>query len=208
VQSVTSAAKAVKANVAAPLALPAFLRDGGPVLSAADVGTATHLVLQHLDFSRPLDAADIAAQIDRLLKKRMLDALSAARVDRDAIQWFLGTEVGQLLRANASTLLRELPVYFNAPAAPAVGTGAPPDPLTALDEIMVRGRLDVFVLLAGGGVIVDYKTDGVEAGAVPQRAEEYRGQVDQYRQAMRTVTGNEVGRAWLVFLKPRVVWPM
>jgi ATP-dependent exoDNAse (exonuclease V) beta subunit len=80
--------------------------------------------------------------------------------------------------------------------------------LTALDEVMVRGRLDVFVPLPGGGVIVDYKTDGVQAGEVPRRAEEYRGQVDQYRQAMRTVTGVAVGRAWLVFLKPRVVWAM
>jgi len=205
VQSVTSAAKAVK-SVAAPLPLPAALRDGGPVLSAADVGTATHLVLQHLDFSRPLDAAGIAAQIDELLGSRMLDSVAAARVDREAIHWFLGTEVGRLLRNNASILLRELPVYFKA--QPDVAAEAAAVPLTALDEVMVRGRLDVFVPLAGGGVIVDYKTDGVDAAGVPLRAEEYRGQVEQYRQAMRTVTGNEVERAWLVFLKPRVVWGM
>jgi ATP-dependent helicase/nuclease subunit A len=206
VRSVTSAAKADKSKVAAPLPLPAFLRDGGPVLSAADVGTATHLVLQHLDFSGSLDAADIAAQIDGLLENRMLDLGSASRVDREAIRWFLGTEVGRLLRGNASILLRELPVYFKAPPGPVAEAALVP--LTALDEVMVRGRLDVFVPLAGGGVIVDYKTDGVDAAAVPQRAEEYRGQVDQYRRAMRTVTGKEVERAWLVFLKPRVLWAM
>ncbi len=72
----------------------------------------------------------------------------------------------------------------------------------------MRGRLDVFVPLPDGGVIVDYKTDSVDAATVPQCAEEYRGQVDQYRQAMHAITGKQVTRAWLVFLKPRVVWEM
>ena len=61
--------EAVKAATAASpdaaarstLPLPRFFSDEHAP-SAAGVGTATHVALQHLDYARPCDAADVAAK--------------------------------------------------------------------------------------------------------------------------------------------------
>ena len=180
----------------ASLPKPRFLLEEG-VLAAADVGEATHLVLQHLDFTRPCDAADVAAQVEEMVGRKLIAPAPAAAVDRGAIVWLCESPVGQLLREYARDLRRELPVYFAAEGAPASN-----DPR---DRTMVRGRLDVLIPRPDGCVLIDYKTDAVAAGDVPVRAELYRPQVRQYREAVERITGKPVGEAYLVFLSPRVV---
>src|SRR5205814_7244069 len=122
-------------------------------------------------------------------------------VDRPALAWLVDTDVGQLLGTHASRLRREVPVYV---AAPPEQFGAVPsdDPM---DQVMVRGRLDVLVPTPAGATIIDFKTDAVRPDEVPARAEHYRSQMDQYRRAVQTITGKPVAAAYLVFLAPRIV---
>ena len=166
--------------------------------SAADRGSATHLVLEHLDFSRPLDVADLDAQVADLVARRVVDATSAKLADRAGILWFAGTDVGRLLRDNASRLLRELPIYLAAPP----DAGIPAD---RLDQVMVRGRIDVLVPAPGGATVVDFKTDAVSAEAVESRAMDYEHQMRHYREAVRRITGVEPARVCIAFLSARVV---
>jgi ATP-dependent helicase/nuclease subunit A len=159
-----------------------------------DIGAATHLVLEHLDFTRPCDRADLSKQVAELVQKKLLEPHLADAVDLDSIQWLMSSSVGQLLRRNARVLRRELSIYF--PLGP-VG-----DPF---DRVMVRGRADVFIPDPGGSVLVDYKTDAVTAETVDARAEFYRPQLAQYRHAFGEILGEAVKTAFLVFLKPRIV---
>jgi ATP-dependent helicase/nuclease subunit A len=168
-----------------------------------DIGTATHLVLQHLDFSRPLDAADLHAQVAGLIDRRVLDERAASLVDRGGILWFVGTDVGRLLRVQEGRLLRELSVYYAAePRWADDAAGPAPD---ALDRVMVRGRLDVLVPGDDGLTIVDFKTGAVAADAVAARVEHHRPQVEQYRRAVQAITDRPVARAYLVFLSAREI---
>ncbi len=202
---------------------------GQVVFSATERGTATHLVLQHLDFRRPCDAADVAEQIAALVARRAISAAAAKEVDQEAIVWFATSDVGQLLRQNADRLRREIAVYFAAPSFTSpgtpreagwgperIGTSAlppPPQPSSgvpgegenaaALDEVMVRGRLDLLLPLADGNVIVDYKTDAVDENSAKLRAEEYRPQMNLYRHAIERITGKPVKDVHLVFMRPR-----
>ena len=182
------------------LDLPKFVADAP--LAATDRGTATHTVLEHLDFAAAADEAAVIAAVARLVTSGRLTQPSADAVDVDAILWLLSTDVGARLRAHASDVRREVPVYFAQPSGASVVTADP------MDQVMARGRVDLLVPDgAGGWTIVDYKTDRVEGPALERRAEEYAGQLRLYREAIGRITGKPVTDAVLVFLHPRVVWP-
>jgi len=61
--------------------------------TAADIGAATHLLLQHLDFSRKCDADDLRLQLQTLVEKRLMARSEAKHVDVEAICWLVGTKL-------------------------------------------------------------------------------------------------------------------
>ncbi|HEX8911473.1 MAG TPA: helicase-exonuclease AddAB subunit AddA [Humisphaera sp.] len=183
------------------LALPVFAAPARP-LAATEVGTAVHLLLQHLRFAEVKSAADVRRQADELVAALKLPAELRPSLDDGAIDdvaWFVTkTEVGKLVAEHEPRLMREMPVLFRDPTAP--------DSVAPHDATMIRGRLDLFVPLAGGGVIVDYKTDRVETvEQVQDRMVAYRQQVGLYADAVALATGRAVSRTYLVFLYARRV---
>jgi ATP-dependent helicase/nuclease subunit A len=206
--SVTSLVKHAEPAGAAEAALPSKSLDrvlqqpeflaGKLPFDAADIGTATHAVLENFDFSRGHDLTAIDAQIAELVQSRRLKPELAERVDRPAIAWFLASEIGQLLRQRSAELRRELPVYFASASAPSTRSDL-------FDQQMIRGRIDLLVPTGGGWMIVDYKTDRVRGPALDERTEMYRGQLDLYRAAIHQITGKPVVESALIFLTPREI---
>jgi ATP-dependent helicase/nuclease subunit A len=184
-------------RTAATLARSPLLKGTAPP-AGDEIGSATHRVLQHLDFRRAGGRDAIAAQVNEMVDRRLASTVEAGLVDLDAVAWLTASEVGTLLRENAADLRRELPVYA---AAPAAADATPTDPA---DQVMLRGRIDVLVPLADRSVLIDYKTDDVPADRVPARAEAYRPQVEAYAGAVERITGKPVD-VMLVFLRPRVI---
>ena len=138
-----------------------------------------------------------------MVERRLLDRAGAGLVDVGAIAWLAAGDLGQLLRRHASQLRREVPIYASIPPGGADGAPLPPsdDPL---DRAMLRGRLDVLLLLADRCVVVDYKTDTVPADQVNSRLDLHRSQLQAYAGAVAAMTGKPV-RTLAVFLKARVV---
>jgi ATP-dependent helicase/nuclease subunit A len=168
-------------------------------MAATEKGTATHLVLEHLDFSRPCIGEDLRGQIDRLLDRRLIAPPQADAVDLAAIEWFVKGEIGALIRRSArQDVIREMP--FNL----ALGDGRPAGAL-GLDQTMLRGRIDLMIRDGEHFIVVDYKTDDVSAGQIAQREETYRQQVQLYRTAIERLTSGKVNRVCLVFLAPRIL---
>jgi ATP-dependent helicase/nuclease subunit A len=168
--------------------------------TAADVGAATHLLLEHLDFASPCDISNLESQISDLVDKRLLAPAAAKSIDLESIRWLMSTPVGKLLREHAGTLRRELPIYFAMPAGEfdaAAASSADPQ-----DRIMIRSRIDVLVQPNEGLELVDYKTD--RAADV----ELYRGQMGLYRRAIESMTGRKVTAVHLVFLSARQIETM
>lgn len=181
------------------LTLPA-LSTGTQPLSATDRGSATHIVLEHLDFTKSADVDAIHRQIKNMIEQNRLSETEGAAVDVSAIDWFLHTDVGQLLCKAGNRAQRELALYLAHP--PDGMAGVPLDPM---DHIMVRGRIDLLVPEGEGWAIVDYKTDQVSGEALVHRANEYAMQLQLYRRAIVQITGKPVTRAVLVFLTAREV---
>jgi ATP-dependent helicase/nuclease subunit A len=179
---------------------PAFLAGELPP-DAADRGTATHAVLEHLDFSTATDAASIWQQIEQMQKSGRISETQAKCVDVGTIEWLMSTDVGQLLRDNVAGLMRELPVYY-AIAADATDSTRSDDPL---DQQMIRGRLDVLVPRGNDLVIVDYKTDQVSGEVLEARTKFYEPQLALYRDAIEKITKKKVVETVIVFLQAKQV---
>jgi ATP-dependent exoDNAse (exonuclease V) beta subunit len=73
-----------------------------------------------------------------------------------------------------------------------------------IGEVLHEGRIDLLFREGGRMVVVDYKTDHVSEKEIPGRLDEYRGQGDEYRRAVRRATGAEDIEVWLVFARPGV----
>jgi len=147
----------VKENMKTVYKRPAFMQRDGHRLTSAEIGTALHTTMQHLDFS--MDASNEAIQefIQQLTDKQLLTTEEATAVSVTAIQSFLQSDMGQRLR-NASQVLREVPFTYG---------------LTDEDDDIqiLQGIADcLFQESDGQWVLLDYKTDRVKGVLITENA--------------------------------------
>uniref|UniRef100_UPI0035B511E5 PD-(D/E)XK nuclease family protein n=1 Tax=Symbiobacterium terraclitae TaxID=557451 RepID=UPI0035B511E5 len=174
---------------------PRFLQEERKGLSPTERGTVMHLVLQHLDLTRPLDAADVAAQVDGLVRRELLTAQQAAAVDTEAIASFFASPLGLRIRQRPDRVRRELSFTLAVPASEVY-----PDLPAAVacdDVVIVQGMIDLLLEEEDGYVLVDYKTDRREP---EQAALRYGTQIRVYRRAVEEILGRPVKEAYLHFL--------
>jgi ATP-dependent helicase/nuclease subunit A len=79
------------------------------------------------------------------------------------------------------------------------------DFVMAVEGLVLRGQIDLWFEEGGELVIVDYKTDAVNAAEAHQRAGGYSIQLRLYALAVERITGRTPGRAWLHFLRPNTL---
>lgn len=172
---------------------------GHVAMTASERGTATHLVLQHLDF-RNGTGEGLRHQIAQMESRRLILAAQVAAVDIEAVEWLVRSDLGQMIAAaEPSDLMREVPF------AVALSDGGKWE---GLDQPMLRGRIDLLIRRGKQCVIVDYKTDQVTGADLSERSALYGKQVEIYRRAVRQLTGYEIGTVYLAFLSARELLEM
>jgi ATP-dependent exoDNAse (exonuclease V) beta subunit len=76
------------------------------------------------------------------------------------------------------------------------------DFLMAVEDLVIRGQIDLWFEEGGELVVVDYKTDDVTAAQAQDRARDYAIQLRLYAMALERVVGRAPSRACLHFLRP------
>jgi ATP-dependent exoDNAse (exonuclease V) beta subunit len=76
------------------------------------------------------------------------------------------------------------------------------DFLMAVEDLVIRGQIDLWFEEGGELVVVDYKTDEVTAAQAEDRARDYAIQLRLYAMALERVAGRAPSRACLHFLRP------
>jgi ATP-dependent helicase/nuclease subunit A len=197
--------RAEVARVDAPLFRPRFLSEGPAPPTAAEIGTAVHAVLEHVDLTGSCDERAIRAVIDRLIGEGRLPTAAASAIRVDWLVRFYEGSAGRFLREHASTTAREVPITF------ALKVGELPGELPAglsdaerEETVLVRGVIDALVEFDGGFRLLDYKTDDTTGKDLAEKEAEYRPQLDLYRRAVEAIHGKPVRRATLCFLSPGV----
>jgi ATP-dependent exoDNAse (exonuclease V) beta subunit len=137
--------------------------------------------------SDPLDASEIGVQVHALLAGLPVDAPAAEALW--LAERFHASELG---RRAGTTLLAEREFDF----------------LFAIDELVVAGQIDLWFEDRGRLVLVDYKTDDVDATQAERRARAYALQVHLYALALERYTGKPVDEAYVHFLRPDVATPV
>ncbi|MBM3270745.1 MAG: UvrD-helicase domain-containing protein, partial [Candidatus Sericytochromatia bacterium] len=138
---------------------PRFVQAAATRLTAAERGTATHLLMQHLDFVADASRQGLAARLADLVEREILAPEAAAGIDAGAIADFVASDWGRRLAAAqaAGTLEREVAFSVKVPAS-AIRPDLPRH--VAADEwVLMQGMIDAVIRDADGLVILDYKTD-------------------------------------------------
>jgi len=179
--------------VTASLAGPQFLQTM-QAPTGAEVGSATHLVLEQLDITQPVTATSVQATITDLVTKRVLTAQVAQRVQIEQIVSFYQSSLGQQLLAQPDQVHREVPFSLLLPAQRLFqGFEADPD-----SKILIHGIIDGYLTTSDGIILFDYKTDHV--AKAEDLLTKYAGQVKLYGQALASMTQQPVAHQYLYSL--------
>lgn len=166
-------------------------------LTAAQRGTALHMVMQYLDYGQTDTAEQIRDEIARLVAERFITPQQGEAVDPGDILTFFRSDLGRRLKS-AVRVEREFKFSLLAPAAdyyPNAEEG---------ERVLLQGVVDCWFQEAGGAVtVVDFKTDRVTEATVLTRAEEYRPQLEAYSRALSEAAGVAVARRCLWFFAVR-----
>lgn len=161
-------------------------------LTAAEAGTALHLVMQHLDLGLPLDVPGIKSQVEGMVIKELLTPEQARAVPVEKIVAFLAGPLGRRLLAGRQ-VLREIPFTLALPAEelyPEIGPGSG-------ESVIVQGVVDCLVDEEDGLLLLDYKTDRLAPEQLDQAAARYRGQLNLYARAVEKILGRRVKEKYL-----------
>ena len=157
-------------------------------ISGAERGTLTHRVLQELDLGRCGSREAIEAQIREMTEAGRLTEREARAVDPGWIRRFFESDLGERM-LRAPKVYREQEFLLWQPWDGDTGS-------------IVQGIIDCFFEDGEGLVLIDYKTDYIppEEGALEEKAEHYRRQIEVYRRAIEEARGTPVTESYLYFL--------
>ncbi|MBS7262858.1 MAG: UvrD-helicase domain-containing protein, partial [Eubacteriales bacterium] len=162
-------------------------------LSAAQIGTATHMLLRRLDFARAA-AEGVGVQIEEMIREGVISRAEADSLDNKALDRFVRGETGRRIAARPTK--KEVPFTFRDRADRYQPDAAPGD------EILIQGIVDCACVNEDGSWdIIDYKTDSVRPGQEKAAAERHRTQLEIYARAVETILGVRVERKLVAFLK-------
>lgn len=161
-------------------------------LSPTQRGTATHMLLQFMDYARTGSPEEIRRELERLTAAGFLSRVQADAVDVDCVYRLFSSELGKRILA-ADSLRREFRFSLLCPVEKFFGAGEG-------EQVLLQGVMDCVIEENGELTIIDYKTDRVRADALHERAKGYEKQLAAYAYAAHRMTGKPVRECVLYFL--------
>lgn len=180
------------------LARPKFMAEV-TVPTNAEIGTATHLVMQSIDLTKPVSKESIEALIQDLLDRGMLQEKVAYKIDKTNIVRFFETELGRLILSHPQQVTREAPFSLLLKAEKIFSDLDQ----AADDKILVHGIIDGYLEMGEKVILFDYKTDQVAhygTAAGEKMKEKYQGQLNLYRRALESILDKPVTATYLCLL--------
>lgn len=155
---------------------PAFMQQRS--LTKAEIGTAVHSVMQHIDLHSIHNEEDAQKFVSSLAAKELLTAEQAAAVEIPSVLAFKETALGQRMM-RAQQVLREMPFTYALPA----GGG---------EHQLLQGIADCLFYEGGEWVLVDYKTDHVhgfrsDKALANEMQKRYGTQLNLYKRVLESI---------------------
>lgn len=167
-------------------------------LSASEIGTAMHTVMQHLPLDKQLNKEELELFLLALTEKEMLTKEEVNVIDREAIKAFYQTPLAQMMM-QAEQVEREIPFSYTLPADEVYSEWEEGQ----AERVLIQGVVDCLIPFEDGYIIVDYKTDHIRGGPSTSMEktlkERYAKQVTLYAQAIEGILKKEIKGIYLYF---------
>ena len=174
-------------------AVPSFMLKGKKKreLSATEIGTAVHAVMQHA----PQQGFETLEQVEQfkqlLVERQLLQQVEADAVQADQVLAFFNTEIGQRF-TQAKEVLREIPFTLSLKDKDG-------------DAQIIQGVIDcLFEDANGKWVLLDYKTDFIAPSILDdfekikqKMTKSYQIQLNYYQHAVQVIKRIEVSEKYL-----------
>jgi len=179
----------------AALDSPKFTRERSK-FTGAEKGTIIHKVMEKMDFRRMAEVlrdggrnektAAVQAFAEDLVKREFLTEEEVSAISFSKILGFFESAIGRRV-CKADKLYREVP--FNIMKE------------ISGEKIIIQGVIDCYFEEKGKYILLDYKSDYVsdreDESEIKRIAEEYRMQIELYREALEKIRGITVEEAYL-----------
>ena len=166
-------------------------------LTAAERGTITHFVLQHLDEKAINREEDLILVLEKAVTEGVISRAQKSVVDTKKLMRFFESELGNRLKESAE-IYKEYSFYSKIEAGKVFEEIQEDKKRT---EILLQGTIDCFFIEEDGKmVLVDYKTDNVSKAMAAERANHYKIQLDCYNEALLNIFGKKADESYIYFL--------
>jgi ATP-dependent helicase/nuclease subunit A len=173
---------------------PRFMEENA--LTAAERGTASHLLMQHVPLDKPVTLESLQALADDLISRKIMTRKQAEAIQLEPVVELFANSFGQRMLA-ADWVKREVPFSCAFAASRIYGSQAE----GSEDEpILIQGVVDCLFRDQGGLVLLDYKTDQVYMQQWERAAEKHRFQLELYAEALELSLGMPVQECYVHFL--------
>lgn len=178
---------------------PRFMQEKS--LTAAERGTAMHLVMQHVSLQQAVTAEDVRELVASMVTRELLTAEQADEIDFEGVSAFFDTDIGKRLQ-RAKHVYREMPFSLYVPASEAYATWS----ASKEEAVLVQGVIDCLFEDEEGFVLIDFKTDNISdrfegdfERAKPFLLDRYEMQVSLYAKAVEQTLNRPVAARYLYF---------
>jgi len=167
--------------------------DADGLLTGAKLGTALHMVIQHVPLNSPVTMESLRDLLKDMATRELLSARELESVDLGLVLRFFEGSLGQrLLRANRHW--RELPFGLRVPAKEI-------HPGLTNEFVYVQGVIDCLFAEEGRLILLDFKSDWVTPESKGEVVDRYRGQLGFYGRAVHAILGQEVAESYLYLMR-------
>ncbi|CAI3349605.1 helicase-exonuclease AddAB subunit AddA [Enterococcus cecorum] len=175
------------------LAIPKFMQE--VKITGAEIGSATHKLLQLIDVTQPITPDSLHQLVQRLKENQILDEKLVSKIPYQHILWFFQSTLGQRVIQNAQSLKREVPFAMLKEAN---------EIFQDFDEkeshMLVHGVVDGYFIENEQIILFDFKTDYFKNNIEETAKERYYGQLKLYSQALSQALQLPVSERKLVLL--------
>jgi ATP-dependent helicase/nuclease subunit A len=180
------------------LARPRFMQEKS--LLPAERGTAMHLVMQHVDLSKPISTETIKEQLQWMINQELMTEEQAQVTNPDLIFQFFESPIGRRL-VSSKNVQREIPFTLTLDAKEVYM-----DWKEEQEQVFVQGVIDCIFEDESGLVLLDFKSDGINdrfkggfEQAKPTLEKRYKLQIDLYTKAIEKIWKRKVDERYLFF---------
>ena len=167
--------------------------------TGAEIGTATHLLLQYYDYNQKGAPEQLELEIKDLIKQDKLNPEIVPSINQQQINWFVHSDFAKPFWQNPAQLKREVEFSSLLSASTLFNDFSDPNA-----KILIHGTIDGYFVEDDGIILFDYKTDHIDQHnldlAIANIKQKYTGQLRLYERALNSFAEKPVKHKYLILL--------